>query len=294
MATENPPIVFSAASQSRSLSESMREVWNYRGYIAYLVKKDLRTNYLRTYLGWIWSLAEPLLTLAIYSFVFGYILDVSRGAASPTGLTNFPAFLFAALVFWGFFRQSANSTMNAFAGSLSLRKKLFFPPAAPSIAKVLSKSIEMIPEILMLMAFYLLLWGITGIRTLSITWIAMAPLLVLVMLFGSGVGFWMAVPNSRYGDIGMLFNVFLRLYFYVTPIIWPLSIIDGRLKNPIINGIARWSPMTQVVEASRDSIYRLQWPSLNSWLYLIVISTVTFVTGWMRFHRTAGKAAEGQ
>ncbi len=294
MAIENPPIVFTAASQQRNLVDSFREVWEYRGYIGYLAKRELRTNSLKTYLGWIWSLVEPLMTLAIYSLVFGYILDTTRGAASPTGLENFPAFLFAALVYWGFFRQTANSTMVAFSGSLNLRKKLYFPPAAPSIARVISKTIEMVPEILMLMAFYLLLWGITGIRTVGPTWIIMAPLLVLVCLLGTGVGLWLAVPNSRFGDIGMLFNVFLRLYFYITPIIWPLEIIDGRITNPIIRGIAIWSPLTQVVEAARDGIYRLQWPSLGTWLYLVVISTGTFVTGWIRFHRSAGKAAEGQ
>ncbi len=295
MATENPPVVFTPASQQRSLVESFREVFAYRGYVGYLVKRDLRTNYLQTYLGWIWSLAQPLLTLAIYSIVFGYILQVNRGTASPTGLDNFPAFLFAALIVWGFFRQSANGTMNAFAGSMTLRKKLYFPPVVPSLARTLTNSVELIPEVMMLMVFYITLWAIGGPRTVGITWLAIIPIIIMVGLFGMGVGLFMAVPNVRYGDVSMLFNVFIRLYFYLTPIIWPLSVAQKRFGNrPMLLNIVTWSPATQFVEASRDVLYRLQMPSLNSWVYLFVISTAMFFGGWTRFHRRAGKAAEGQ
>ncbi len=298
MATENPPIIFTPASQQRGLAESFREIWDYRGYISYLTKKDLRTNYLKTYLGWIWSLAEPLVTLAIYSLVFGYIMVVERGGDSPTGLNNFPAFLFAALVFWSFFRQSSTSVMNSFSGSLNLRKKLYFPPAAPPIAKVLSKSFELLPEVAMLMVFYLILWGTTGIRTVGPTWIVLLPLMLLTMIFGSGVGFLMAVPNARYGDVGMLFQLALRLGFYITPIIWSLSDFERRFgeggERPWLLDVVRWSPLTQIVEASRDGIYRLQWPSATTWIYLVVVSFGTFLWGWTRFHRAAGKAAEGQ
>ena len=94
--------VFSADSAATTVGASIREVWAFRGFISYMTRRNLRTTYLRSYLGWIWSLLNPIAEVAIYSLVFGVLLNVGRAVPdAPGGFSSFPHFLMSGIAIWG-------------------------------------------------------------------------------------------------------------------------------------------------------------------------------------------------
>ena len=284
---ETPVVVFSPTGRQRSLIGSMREVWDFRPFVAYLTKRELRTMYNRSYLGWLWSLINPLIVLLIYWFVFGRILSIDRGAPSPTGLDSFAHFLMSGLILWNLFSQVSNGYLQAFQLSVNLRKKLYFPPSSHGIARTLVKMVDSGLELVVLCLFYLA-WTNVGI-----TFVLVPVMMVLAAVMGMGIGMLLAVPNVRYRDVGYLYSLFLRLFFYLTPIIWPYQLIDGRIGVPAVRIIATWNPLAKLIEANRTVTYRLEWPDPVDMLYLVVVSVGIFVLGWSSFHKRAIRATEG-
>ena len=110
---EGTETVWSASSASTTVFASMRETWRYRGFIGYMTRRHLRVTYLRSYLGWIWSLLNPIAEVAIYTFVFGTLLGVNRAVPdAPNGFNSFPHFLLAGLAVWGFYRSVSGKVLN--------------------------------------------------------------------------------------------------------------------------------------------------------------------------------------
>lgn len=287
MTTETPTVVFSPTGRQRSFIGSMQEVWQYRPFVTYLTKRELRTMYNRSYLGWLWSLINPIIVLLIYWFVFGRILTIDRGAPSPTGLDSFAHFLMSGLILWNLFSQVSNGYLQAFQLSVTLRKKLYFPPSAHGVARTLVKVVESGLELIVLAVFYLA-WGNVGI-----TFVLVPVMMVLAAVMGMGVGMLLAVPNVRFRDVGYLYSLSLRLFFYLTPIIWPYELIQSRIGVPLVRFIAEWNPLAKLIQANRDITYNLQWPDPVDMAYLVVAAAVLFVSGWRSFHKRAIKATEG-
>ncbi|MGI9601485.1 MAG: ABC transporter permease [Acidimicrobiales bacterium] len=285
--SETPVIVFSPTGRQRGILGSAREVWEYRGFIEYLTKRELKTMYNRSYLGWLWSLINPIIVLAIYWFVFGQILSIDRGAPSPTGLDSFAHFLMSGLILWNLFSQVSNGYLQAFQQSVALRKKLYFPPSAHGVARTIVKVIESSLELLVLVIFYV------AFDNFGVTFILVPVMMLLAAVYGMGVGMLLAVPNVRYRDVGYLYSLALRLFFYLTPIIWPYELIQSRIDVPLIRFIAEWNPLAKLIEANRDITYRLQWPDPGDMIYLVVSSTLLFLLGWRSFHKRSIKATEG-
>lgn len=294
MSEETPTIVFSPTGRKRSSIGAAQELWEFREFVSYLTKRELRTMYNRSYLGWLWSLINPILVLIIYWFVFGTILTISRGSASPTGLDSFAHFLMSGLILWNLFNQTSNGYLQAFQLSVTLRKKLYFPPSAHGVARTQVKMVESGLELVVLTVFYLA-WGNFGI-----TFILVPFMMLLAAMYGMGVGMLLAVPNVRYRDVGYLYALFLRLFFYLTPVIWPYELINptnpdkqSRIGIAPIRFVAQWNPMAILIEANRDITYRLRWPNPVHMVYLTVTSTLVLLLGWRTFNRRAIKATEG-
>ena len=290
MATESPQhhITFTPAGRSGSTLSAIRELWDFRGYIFYLTRRDLRTKYNRSLLGWIWSILNPLVTLAIYSLVFGVILLVDRNiGVSPTGLQSFPHFLFSGLIVWQLFNQTSMNVMSGFTSAIVLRRKLYFPPAAPAISKALVNLVDSSIELLVLAAFYI----IAG--NFGITFVFVPVLMIVAVIFGLGVGLLLAVANVRYRDVGYIYTLFMRLFFYITPIIWPFQMIEDRIGNRWVKLAAEFNPLAKLIDVCRTVTYSLAWPNLFDLAYLAGVGTVLTVVGWTVFNRSAADAAEG-
>lgn len=286
---ERPEVtVFSADDSNQTVMASAREAWKFRSFISYMTRKDLRTTYMQSYLGWMWSLINPIAELIIYSLVFGVILEV-RGnlPQAPADFSSFPHYLLAGLVIWNFYKSTSSKILNTFTATVRLRKKLYFPPVAPALSQALTTLIENSLEIFVLILFYVV------VGHGSLTAVVVFPVAVIATTYGLGVGLLLSVANTRYRDIGYLYSIFLRLFFYLIPIIWPLEFVDERIEIGFLRTIVRWNPIAKLIEMSRDGLYLHEWPPLTDWAYISVWSVVLVYVGWSVFARTSADAAEG-
>ncbi len=280
--------VFSAESGQQTIVSSAQDAWKYRSFIAYLTKRDLRTTYLRSYLGWVWSLINPIAEIAIYSLVFGVILAVNRSLPlAPDGFESFPHYLISGMVIWNFYRATSSKVLNSFTSTVKLRRKLYFPPVAPAISQTLTVLIQNSLEIGALILFYLA-WG-----HVSVKMVVLFPLAMMASLAGLGVGLLLSVANSRYRDVGYLYSIFLRLFFYLIPIIWSIEFAEERIGVDWLLPIVRWNPFAKMIEISRDGTYLHEWAPLADWLWVGGWSIGLLLLGWTVFARSSADVAEG-
>lgn len=282
--------VFSSKSANTSVRASAREAWRYRGFIGYMTRRDLRTTYMRSYLGWIWSLLNPIAEVAIYSIVFGVLLGIDRGIPdAPNGFSSFPHFLMSGIVTWGFFRMISSKVLSNFTATVRLRRKLYFPPVAAALSTALSTIVEA-SILLVVVTLFFGLWG-----HLSIHAIVLLPAALFAASSGLGVGLALSVANSKYRDISYLYTIILRLGFYLLPLIWPIQTAQSRFGDsvPWLEPFVVNNPFAKMIEFGRDGLLYMRWPSLGSWIYMSTFSTAVLILGWTIFARSSSDVAEG-
>lgn len=283
-------VVFAADSAHTTVLGSAREAWKYRSFIAYMTSRDLRTTYLRSYLGWIWSLLNPIAEVAIFTIVFGVLLGGDRGLpAGANGFNSFPHFLVIGIAVWGFFRLVSSRILNNFMATVRLRRKLYFPPVAAALSTALSTLVEASLLMVVVVVFY------AAFGHLSIHVVLLLPAAVFAAVGGLGVGLALSVANSKYRDVGYLYNITLRLGFYLLPIIWPIQAASERFSDSVsfFEPVVANNPFATMIEFGRAAVYYQQWPPLGIWVYLTITSFSMLLIGWTIFARSSADVAEG-
>jgi ABC-2 type transport system permease protein len=267
---------------------STTEIWAFRGLTRNLVSRELKVKYKRSVLGWTWSLINPATTIAIYTLVFSVIFRAVPPVAGNGELESFALYLFNALVLWNFFQTSIMSGMVALVAAGDLRRKVYFPVEIPIIATLSANLVQTMIELGILIAILIVLGNV------SWTFILIVPILALFLLFTCGIALVVGLANVYYRDVGYLVGVLLNFLLYLTPIIYPLSLVppDKRVLGIRIIDLLEANPMTSFVQAARSVLYGLEVPPLTEWLELSGISGFAFVVGWAIFRRSAATVVD--
>lgn len=265
---------------------SVLEIWGYRELIGRLVQRELASRYKRSLLGWLWSMLNPAATLAIYALVFGVLLKFDPPRAGNGRFDNFALYLFCALVMWNAFYGVITGAMSALLDIGSLLGKVYFPPEAPAVAALLTVLFQAAIEASILMLILICLVNV------SWTFLLWPVLVVLLAIFALGVGLVLSVWNVRYRDVGYLATIALQFLFYVTPIVYPLSLIPERAMGLPVRDIIRLNPLSQFTEASRELLYGLDWPGLLRLALMALISLAVGAGGWVMFKTRTRDIAE--
>lgn len=262
------------------------QVWQYRTLINNLAIRDLRSRYKKSVVGWGWSLINPGVTLGIYTIVFGYFL---KGSAPTTGSGHegvFALWLFAALVMWNAFSGTINTTIGSFLSAGGLLTRTYFPPECPLVAGSSTVLIQTAIESAILLVFMLL------IGTVSWTYLFVIPIVVLLTLFGLGIGMIVSLLNVRYRDVNYLVGIGLQIMFYGTPIVYRQDLIPQKIGPFSTATILSLNPMTHFVDAMRKATYLLRPPTLGNWAGMGISSVVMITVGWWFFSRNAPRYIE--
>jgi lipopolysaccharide transport system permease protein len=234
MAAEHALTVI-APGRSRSRL-GLGEVWAYRELLFFLAWRDITIRYRQTVLGVAWIGLQPLLSLAVLSVIFGRLLKV------PSGDAPYPAFLFAALLPWGFFSSSVTRCVTNLVGSAHLIGKVYFPrliiPLGTVVAGVVDLGVSLV-----------LLFGFLAYYQIHLTWrVSLLPLAILWLTATSlGVGLCLSALNVRYRDVGQALPVLLQAWLFATPVIYGVELIPVKYR-----GIAALNPMAAPVELFRS------------------------------------------
>ncbi len=241
--------------------------------------RELKGRFKGSWLGWGWSLLNPLASLAVYALIFGFFLKFQAPVAGNGSLQNFAIYLFTGLVIWNLFFGVVTSSMGALVGAGPLLKKIHFPPWTPIVGSGLAVLTQAGIEIGLLFVVYLLVGNI------SWTTFLVPVLIVLLGAFSLGLGLVLALWNAKLRDVNYLTSVALNLAFYSCPIIYPISLVEQNYATHPWLQIYELNPLVQFVQAMKDLMYSLQMPSLASITYLIVVSLGTLALGMWVFVR---------
>ena len=251
-----------------------------------LTLRELRGKYKRSVLGWSWSLLNPLATMIIFSVVFGRLLKVPP-ETSPSGLTNYPAFLLCGLLPWNFLSNTMNGSMLALLGNAGLIKKVYFPRQILVVSTMLALAWSFIIEIVLLSVFLLILGNMV------LPWLIPALLvMVLLAVFATGVGLILSVLNVYFRDLQYLVGIGLQLWFYATPIIYPISQVQDSSIPEWMKTAYALNPMVGFVGVFRDLLYNLQFPDWWQVLYVTLWSVGILFVGLAVFRKFEPRLAE--
>jgi len=229
-----PPVTYIRPSVGW-VSLNLRELWQYRELLYFMVWRDVKVRYKQTALGASWAIIQPFFTMVVFSLFFG------RLAGIPSDGVPYPIFSFAALVPWTFFANGLTQSGKSLVGDQNLIKKVYFPRLAIPIAAVLAGGVDFAIAFIVLVGM-MLFYGI--IPTATVIWIV--PLLLLAFTVSLGVGLWFAAWNVRYRDVGHLVPFIVQFWLFATPIAYPSSLLDEPWRT--LYGI---NPMVGVVEGFR-------------------------------------------
>lgn len=251
------------------VSLKLREVWQYRELLYFLIWRDIKVRYKQTALGAVWAILQPVLNTLIFALLFSRVGKMPMDGFSPI------IFIYAGMVPWTFFSFGLTQSSNSLVSSANLITKVYFPRLAIPIAAVLSGFVDFALAFLILlvmMPFY----GIWP--TVNVIWL---PLLLLLALITSlGVGLWLSALNVQYRDIRYIVPFLTQFGMIATPVVWSSS----KLK-PEYRALLGLNPMAGVVEGFRWSVLGAPNPPLLTLLVSTAVAVALLVSGAFYFRR---------
>lgn len=217
------------------ISLRLRDLWEYRELLYFLVWRDIKVRYKQTVLGAAWAIIQPFFSMVVFSLFFGKL------AKMPSDGIPYPIFAYAALVPWTFFANGLAQSANSLVDSANLIRKVYFPRLTIPIANVLAGLVDFALAFLVLlgmMAWYKIF------PTERLIWLPLFLLLALVTALA--VGLWLSVLNVEYRDVRYTVPFITQFWMFATPIVYPSSLLSEPWRT--IYGL---NPMVGVVEGFR-------------------------------------------
>jgi ABC-2 type transport system permease protein len=279
-----------AAAQSRLRLELLTE----------LVRKDLKVKYKNSALGFVWSMANPLLYLAVFTLVFTFFL--------PNGVPRFAVLFMSGFLVWSFFNQATMGATGAVVGNANLVRKVRFPRVVLPLSSVgfagVHFALQLLVFFLFLIPFYPEAFGLQ-------LWLLL-PALAVAIVFTVAMSLLVSALNVRYRDVQHLLEIVLLAWFWLTPIVYPVTVVRSRLAEEGLLWLFRVymaNPMTAIVVAMQRAVYNHPVVTVDGapvqvlpaggygfylrWLGVAAaVSVVLLAAGWWTFRRLQADFAE--
>ena len=248
-----------------------QELWYYKELFYFFTWRDIKIKYKQTALGFLWAILQPLLMMIIFTLFFGRALNV------PSQNLPYPVFVFSGLLLWNTFSSGLTNSANSMVNNAQIIKKIYFPRLVIPVSSILVALFDF------LMAFILFVPLLIFYRQpVSIAALWSWPLALAVSLIATiGPGTLLAALNVKYRDFRYVIPFLVQVLFFLTPIIYPISI----LKYPILQYVIVMSPMYAAVELFR---YPLTGVELHTTFIMISLCSSLFMLfiGLIYFKRT--------
>lgn len=280
--------VYDADVGWRNLLPDVQELRRYRFLLRNLIVRDLKVRYKNSVLGVLWSLLNPLLMMIVFSLVFGVL--------SNNDIRQYSVFFLVGLMPWNFFSGSVLSGANAITGNAHLVKKVYFPRELLPVAALMSNLVNFFIALAVLLVF---LFGSGLGLTIHAAWV---PLLVITQLiFTLGLVLLLSSLHVFYRDIMMILDVVMLAWFFLTPVMYPLSRFGQEVTILGIEflpaQVMRWvNPMASIIDGYRTVLWGTMsasgavsaGPAAMDPAYLLrtfVTAVIVFVIGYFVFAR---------
>lgn len=275
-------------SEKRAKLIDFAEIWEFRELFLFLVWRDVKVRYKQTILGVGWAVVPPIVTMLVFTVIFGNIAEISSDGIP------YPVFSFVALVPWTFFRNNLTTASTSIVSNAHMVTKVYFPRIVLPIAAVLSGLVDFVISftLLMVLVFGYILYGVYNPDTeflvaLSVNLIALPFFMLLAMAISLGVGLWLATANAQYRDVRHGTPFVMQIWLWITPIAYSSNELSAFWKP-----IYAMNPMVSVVEGFRWAFFgteALTWPML---IVSIAVATLVLFSGTVYFQRVQDSFAD--
>lgn len=250
-------------SEPTSISDYLKELLKYRSLILVFAMQEIKSTYAQTYFGLFWSILRPLITVAIFTVIFNFFLNV------PTTVPYY-IFAFSGMVAWNYFSQLANIGSGVIMDKQDLIRKMYFPKIVLPLSIVIVTGVDFVVS-LMIIFLMMLYEGVTpGISILSL------PLFIaLNILCGLFVALWMNVLNIRFRDLNQIVPAIVGIAIWVTPVFYPTTIIPKGYEFFVyIN------PMAGIIEGYRFAFFGEAFPVWQYWPIIVFVVIAAVIGAW--------------
>lgn len=265
---DQPLVVVEAGARSFI---NFKHLWAYRDLLYFLIWRDVKVRYRQTLLGAAWAILQPLLTVAIFTFIFGIVAKINSNGIP------YPIFAFSALLPWTFFANAVSSSGNSVINNSHLITKVYFPRLLIPIAPVCSGLVDLavaFPVLFALLLYYRI--------PLTLTVLMLVPLIMLTAFLAIAVGIWLSAMNVKYRDIKFVIPFLIQIWMYLSPIAYPTTAIPAKWRT-----IYSLNPFVGIAEGYRASIFggSFDWVALAVSLVLTVVILLIAVYQFRRMER---------
>jgi ABC-2 type transport system permease protein len=277
----------------------LRELIAHRELLVNLVRKELKVKYTASVLGAIWSLLNPVMFLAVFSFVVVVLKN---------RIPDFPVFLLSGLLAWNFLASSLQSGARSVIDNANLVKKVAFPREILPLSAIGVALVDFVLQSAVLLLFI----AVSG-HGFRFPEVLLYPLAIVVLLvFTSGLTFWVAALNVRYRDVGHLLNLALLVWFWATPIVYQGWLVQQKLETIRILGVEAWflyllNPAAVIALGFQRALYSIVMPgpgedpilplmslqNVAGMLFAVLgVSLLVLLLAWRSFFHRSGDFAE--
>ena len=266
--------------KSRVFELNLKEIWHYRDLISMFVKRDIVILYKQTILGPLWNVIQPAITVAMYMLVFGGIAGI------PTEGIPQPLFYLSGVCMWQYFADCLTKTSNSFASNASLFSKVYFPRLICPISAVFSNLFRFCIQLFLFVTVYLC-YAFLGTDLYPNWYILLTPLLVLMLAgISLGIGTIVSTITIKYRDMQVLFTFIVQIWMYATPIVYPLTEVNGEFLGISLNTIISLNPITPIIRIFRYSCFGVGDFAGWGWLsYSFFFMVLILLIGMVMFNR---------
>jgi lipopolysaccharide transport system permease protein len=255
-----------------------RELWEYRGLFFFMIRRDILLRFQQTQIGLLWVVLQPLILMVIFYIIFGILVKV------PTGNIPYSLFFLSGFLVWQFFSQVVNNSANSLVGNIGVIIKSYFPRLVLPLSTVPNALVDF------LVCFFVFLLFLILNGQFPITWrYLMLPfLLVLTIVFSSGVGLLFGASMVVFRDMKNLLAFIIMVWMYLTPVFYPITIIPEQYRFLIY-----LNPLTGLVEAFRWVLLgQGNSPSIPYNLISLGVAIIIWLVGAVTFRRMENKIAD--
>lgn len=266
-------VIYDSTRRGSAALDELRGIFQYRDLIIQLVRRDVVTRYKRSILGIAWTMLQPLGMMIVLSLVFSTLFSSVRG---------YPTYILSGLIAWSFFSQTTNAIINQTVWGGQLFRRIYLPRTSFAVSSIGTGLVNLVLSLVPF--FVIMLLAGTPIR-----WSILFTPFVLILLaaFALGVGLIISTLAVFFPDVSEMYQIILIAWMYLTPIIYPETIIPEASRFWIFN----LNPMYYLVKIFRMPLYDGLLPDWQTLLIASIVSLFTLVIGWTVYSRKADEFA---
>lgn len=254
-----------------------KNLTKYRYLLFNLTSREIKARYKQSVLGYFWIILNPFFQMLVMSFVFSYLLKIK-----PPGNIPYNLFVYSGLLPWTLFVSSVTTSTTSLVDDKELIKKIYFPReiiiTATTIAKIYDFLLASIVFVAFMFFYHIPISGL----------LVFLPFILLIQIFFSlGISLFLAAGNLFYRDVQYLINLVILVWFYLTPVLYPVELVPQKVKI-----IYQLNPMSVLINAQRRTIFgqgELNFVSLG---IALIMTLVIFNLGYLFFKKLEGVFAD--